>query len=713
MLLFIVMGLDENRHGVPLAFLLFSAPTQNKKTSAGYDTDILTELLGAWRDSLGFNDAKEAFAPLIVITDTDARERAALLRVWPKVYLLLCKFHLRQCWRNHRNTSLKGKSPVLSRLKQRLARLEQSLVESVKHDAALALINTERTTLEAFRAESKSAVEKAIEHLDYLQGYWLTEDLWKSWSAYGRFYAANLLGRPVCTVLTTTNHLEAFNRVLKRTHLRRWQRNGRRLRIDVLVRILALKIAPSIFAKRRQEQYRRALADARLASLPGGAALLQRRRDAAQQQTVPVAFFEPDAQRDAAAAALLIHKQISTPELVSSADELTFRCYSELALSGEDDAREYTIRLQDAGVAHCTCPDFQHRGGACKHIRAALLKLSSLRLDPRFAGLPNVILPANEVDARRLHAAMLTAPMLDTTPSTPSQGPGELPEYVATAVDDILDGNDVLDDGVCDDLPDEADNFSDGESVATDLDDNDFDISIEHGSRAALDEQTLARVLFDFKRSVPKLGDLGEYLALVSKLPADFEGRADLQQARTSLLGLAHQLDRLLSGTTPNDAQTAPSRDPQVPIFGHVTLDAQDVALCVSSMPHAEQLPTVSPTAEQLVSLSHSTTYTYPALPTALDSNFLPSMSSPDPDATFSFVMYRPTSVPTIPHDSPAPISHSSASITPLRPLHELTNNPIPSQSSSRATKRKAAHAQLRPPSPEKFQKRKPSFNPM
>ncbi|KZV80609.1 hypothetical protein EXIGLDRAFT_780756 [Exidia glandulosa HHB12029] len=219
MLLFIVMGLDENRHGVPLAFLLFSAPTQNKKTSAGYDTAILTELLGAWRDSLGLNDAKEAFAPLIVITDTDARERAALLRVWPKVYLLLCKFHLRQCWRNHRNTSLKGKSPVLSRLKQRLARLEQSLVESVKHDAALALINTERTTLEAFRAESKSAVEKAIEHLDYLQGYWLTEDLWKSWSAYGRLYAANLLGRPVCTVLTTTNHLEAFNRVLKRTHL--------------------------------------------------------------------------------------------------------------------------------------------------------------------------------------------------------------------------------------------------------------------------------------------------------------------------------------------------------------------------------------------------------------------------------------------------------------------------------------------------------------
>ena len=53
MLLFIVMGIDEDRKGVPLAFLLFSAPTKNKQTSAGYDTEILTELLREWKLSLG------------------------------------------------------------------------------------------------------------------------------------------------------------------------------------------------------------------------------------------------------------------------------------------------------------------------------------------------------------------------------------------------------------------------------------------------------------------------------------------------------------------------------------------------------------------------------------------------------------------------------------------------------------------------------------
>jgi hypothetical protein len=48
MLLFIVMAIDENRKGIPIAFLMFSAPTGNKQSSAGYDTGILTKLLRKW-----------------------------------------------------------------------------------------------------------------------------------------------------------------------------------------------------------------------------------------------------------------------------------------------------------------------------------------------------------------------------------------------------------------------------------------------------------------------------------------------------------------------------------------------------------------------------------------------------------------------------------------------------------------------------------------
>lgn len=44
-LLFILMGLDEKRHGEPLALFLFSAPSGNCHTAAGYNTDILERLL--------------------------------------------------------------------------------------------------------------------------------------------------------------------------------------------------------------------------------------------------------------------------------------------------------------------------------------------------------------------------------------------------------------------------------------------------------------------------------------------------------------------------------------------------------------------------------------------------------------------------------------------------------------------------------------------
>ena len=72
-LLFIIMGLDENKKGVPLAFLLFSAPSGNRHTAAGYNTEIIARLINAWKKSLGTRDGKE-FEACVAITDTDLME---------------------------------------------------------------------------------------------------------------------------------------------------------------------------------------------------------------------------------------------------------------------------------------------------------------------------------------------------------------------------------------------------------------------------------------------------------------------------------------------------------------------------------------------------------------------------------------------------------------------------------------------------------------
>jgi MULE transposase domain len=105
LLLFIGLAQDENRKGVPIVFFLFSAPTGNRATHAGYNTQILCELLTHWRRHLSKNS--QPFEPSVAITDTDTKERGALLLVWPNILLLICKFHLRQCWTNHRKTAMR------------------------------------------------------------------------------------------------------------------------------------------------------------------------------------------------------------------------------------------------------------------------------------------------------------------------------------------------------------------------------------------------------------------------------------------------------------------------------------------------------------------------------------------------------------------------------------------------------------------------------
>jgi hypothetical protein len=81
LLLFIVMGVDENKRGVPLAFLFFSAPSGNQQSSAGYDTDIIEKLLRVWKKSLEDFRGGKPFYALVAITDTDLKERKALIRV--------------------------------------------------------------------------------------------------------------------------------------------------------------------------------------------------------------------------------------------------------------------------------------------------------------------------------------------------------------------------------------------------------------------------------------------------------------------------------------------------------------------------------------------------------------------------------------------------------------------------------------------------------
>ena len=107
-LLLFIMGINEDQKGVPLALSLFSAPTGNKATHVGYNWEILHKLLQSWKSHLS-KGRKTLFYPLVVITDTNTKEHGALQDVWPNIWLLLCWFHLWQCWTNQCKKLMSGK----------------------------------------------------------------------------------------------------------------------------------------------------------------------------------------------------------------------------------------------------------------------------------------------------------------------------------------------------------------------------------------------------------------------------------------------------------------------------------------------------------------------------------------------------------------------------------------------------------------------------
>lgn len=110
LLLFIGMGINELGHGVPVILFLFSALTGNEATHASYDTQILIHLFHQWVKNLSTGPNGISFYHKAAITDTNTKEQGAPPIIWPKIHLLLCKFHVCNAWANRRKVLIKNTS---------------------------------------------------------------------------------------------------------------------------------------------------------------------------------------------------------------------------------------------------------------------------------------------------------------------------------------------------------------------------------------------------------------------------------------------------------------------------------------------------------------------------------------------------------------------------------------------------------------------------
>ncbi|KAJ7020574.1 hypothetical protein C8F04DRAFT_1274879 [Mycena alexandri] len=359
----------------------------------------------------------------------------------------------------------------------------------------------ERALLMEF--EMGKGVLKAIEHIEYLDSYWTTDNLWKSWSDFGRKVAASLLGCEMDGIIPTTNHLESFNGVLKRKHLRRWQNGGRRIRVDILIQVLIIHILPSIFQERRLY------------------------RDQELRLVIPkIAYLLPGAERTARANTMLSAGQIGVPTFEQAENSFKFVCYSSEALEIESDPVKYTISVGLDGVVTCTCLDFEKHGGACKHIRGALLMLKRLRASGM--PIPAIPIPTSLTDAH----ALQTKTVIGRAEKTAGPESTERPTIrAATAVADLLRED------TAGPVDPESDDDSDDAAPADFEEDVDTDASSDSGDED--DDDVGSRNLFT------RCWDTAEFMEKVAG-PLSATQREALSEGRGPLAAMVAQIDRLM-----------------------------------------------------------------------------------------------------------------------------------------------------------------------
>ncbi|KAJ7116155.1 hypothetical protein C8R43DRAFT_824503, partial [Mycena crocata] len=307
-------------------------------------------------------------------TDTDTKERGALIDVWPNIWLLLCKFHLRQCWTNKRKAlklvpGIDESDFWKDYAHGQFLSLEVCLIETTKIGGAHQLIENERKNLEALRIGAQHIISAGLKYLDYLVKTWMPEALWQSWSRHGRLYPSTILKCPVKEVLPTTNHLKLFNGLLKKKYLPRWQHSGTRLRIDFLILTLITKILPEIFNVRHSIQRYKSWLTNRFQNL--GAR--QHQQQSSPTRTGLLCWWAPDSKWDAEAQSIVHLKRIYNINQALDRNQYDATCVSSRSVLGDPASQIYHIYIHRDGHAGCTCPDFATNGCACKHLRALRL----------------------------------------------------------------------------------------------------------------------------------------------------------------------------------------------------------------------------------------------------------------------------------------------------------------------------------------------------
>ncbi|RKO94312.1 hypothetical protein BDK51DRAFT_42160 [Blyttiomyces helicus] len=266
-LLFVMLVIGENNHGVPVALFLFSAPLGNSRTSSGYDSKILEQF---------FLIVPYIYVTVLLqicMTATYLKEINALKAVWPAIIGLLCMFHVSQSWKNQLIKELgRGGPPDVVSTRQLIAELSKSppkadlvpMATKLKADLEISfLTQTFPTTSSGYEnlymwhrtnPPVLRVVEGGVNFMPYLFKHWLRLNVLLMWLAQFREQASHAANVPCRVLPNTNNHTEGFNSTFQTYGLAAVKLNGRRIRVDVFVAYCIRVILPRILARRALER---------------------------------------------------------------------------------------------------------------------------------------------------------------------------------------------------------------------------------------------------------------------------------------------------------------------------------------------------------------------------------------------------------------------------------------------------------------------------
>lgn len=218
------------------------------------------------------------------------------------------------------------------------------------------------------RPAAKSVFETATQYLNYFLSTWLLLPLWQSWSDFGRLVASVLLKIPIKGVLPTTNHLESFNRLLKRKYIPLWQRSGSRLHFNFLISILITNILPEIFANCQAHRHYNDWLLKWFSSPSNSAKItvtLELRQNPSREVGPKLCWWREDHQWDRNTQYIFWCNGLHGITMHTDGGG-----YKALCPLSSWAGAVYSLQLQYKGYASCDCPDFLYRSSACKHLHA-------------------------------------------------------------------------------------------------------------------------------------------------------------------------------------------------------------------------------------------------------------------------------------------------------------------------------------------------------